>query len=96
MEMEKEEKDYIWSTRKKVICPYCGYTLPILYDTSTNVKELLLYCKGRHCKRSFYLIIVNGIQKNLMPDDNLISDFKKIYGTDYTEHIRKTFGVNIT
>ena len=31
-----------------------------------------------------------------MPDESLIDDFKKIYGTDYKEHIRKTFGVNIT
>ena len=81
---------------KKVICPYCGYTLPILYDTSTNVKGLLLYCKGRHCKKSFYLIVINGIQKNLMPDKSLIDDFKKIHGTEYKEHIPKTLGVNIT
>lgn len=78
-----------------VICPYCGYRLPILYSSNSNCKEILVNCKGRSCKRSFNLIIKDGVQKNLVPDDDTISAFKQVFGSDYKKHISEIFGVSI-
>lgn len=39
--------------RKRIRCPYCGYCMPIYYNSQTNVKELWVKCKGRNCKKIF-------------------------------------------
>lgn len=79
----------------RVICPYCGYRLPISYSPNSNCKEILVNCKGRSCRRSFNLIIKDGVQKNLVPDDDTISAFKQVFGSDYKKHISEIFGVSI-
>lgn len=78
-----------------VICPYCGYRLPISYSSNSNCKEVLVICKGRSCKRSFNLIIKDGVQKNLVPDADTISAFQQVFGSDYKKHISEIFGVSI-
>lgn len=79
----------------RVICPYCGYRLPISYSSNSNCKEISVICKGRNCKRSFNLIIKDGIQKNLVPDSETISAFKQVFGDEYKSHILNVFGVSI-
>ena len=79
----------------RVICPYCGYRLPIIYSSNSNCKEILVNCKGRSCKRSFNLIIKDGVQKNLVPDADTISAFQQVFGSDYKKHISDIFGVDL-
>lgn len=79
----------------RVICPYCGYRLPISFSSNSNCKEILVNCKGRSCKKSFNLIIKDGVQKNVVPDDSTINAFRQVFGDEYKEHILKTFGVFI-
>lgn len=47
---------------KRVICPYCGYRMPVEYTETTNCSNVYLKCKGSHCKREFELVIKNGTQ----------------------------------
>ena len=79
----------------RVICPYCGYRLPMWYSSNSNCKEILAICKGRYCKKSFNLIIKDGVQKNLVPDDDIIKAFEQVFGSDYKKHISDKFGVSI-
>ena len=78
-----------------VICPYCGYRLPIIYSSNSNCKEILVNCKGRSCERSFNLIIKDGVQKNIVPDADTISAFQQVFGSDYKKHISDKFGVDL-
>ena len=79
----------------RVICPYCGYRLPMWYSSNSNCQEILVNCKGRSCKKSFNLIIKDGVQKNLVPDDDIIKAFEQVFGSDYKKHISDKFGVSI-
>lgn len=91
-----QKVDYLVNTAfNRVICPYCGYKLPLSYSSDTELNNLEVYCKGRHCHKTFNLIIHNGIQKNLFPDDSTIEAFKVCFGSDYKEHIWKSLGVDI-
>ena len=83
------------SQGNRVICPYCGYRLPISYTQNSNCKEILVNCKGRSCKKSFNLIIKDGVQKNLVPDADTISAFQQVFGSDYKKHISDIFGISI-
>ena len=39
---------------KEVICPFCGYKMPIRYDEKTaKAKGIFVKCKGRNCKKEF-------------------------------------------
>lgn len=43
---------------KEVICPYCGYKMPIRYDKDkTKAKGIYVKCKGRNCKKEFEIRI---------------------------------------
>lgn len=77
---------------KNVVCPFCGYKLPIVYDKDTTVKNLLVSCKGRQCKESFILNIKNGVQRDLAISQEIVDSFKKIYGDDYKEHLDYVYG----
>ena len=79
----------------RVICPYCGYRLPMWYSSNSDCKEILVICKGRSCKKSFNLIIKDGVQKNLVPDDDIIKAFEQVCGSDYKRHISEKFGVSV-
>lgn len=44
--------------QKKVICPYCGYEMPIWYDKSKALSKcIFVKCKGRNCKKEFEIKI---------------------------------------
>lgn len=38
---------------KNVICPYCGYKMPVKYDKNAICKGVFVKCKGRECKKEF-------------------------------------------
>lgn len=48
---------------RKVVCPYCGYIMPLIYDSESDCNGVFLTCKGRNCKSRFELRIINGVQK---------------------------------
>lgn len=43
--------------KNHVICPHCGYRMPILIAPEAVVKGLFVKCKGRHCGKTFEIII---------------------------------------
>ena len=44
--------------RAKVVCPFCGYHMPIFYDRRKAVCEgLYVRCKGRNCGKVFEIVI---------------------------------------
>ena len=81
---------------KNVVCPICGYQLDIIYDEHTEVKNILVHCKGRHCGNYFNLNIKHGIQQNLEIDNDTIEAFKIVFGDDWEDHIRQKFGYAVT
>lgn len=76
-----------------VVCPYCGYRMPMQYGLITEVDGVLLKCKGRNCKKKFMLKISKGRQENLVPDERTVEAFRKVYGEDYKLHLFDSFGV---
>lgn len=49
----------------KVLCPFCGYKMPLSYTSESQCKGIVLKCKGRHCKKLFELQIENGEQRRV-------------------------------
>ena len=43
--------------RKKIICPYCGYEMPVFFDEWAVSKGVYIRCKGRNCKKIFEIRI---------------------------------------
>ena len=91
MESSFNKKDEMNS----VICPYCGYRLPLKYNKTSNVTGISVKCKGRNCKKEFILLISKGKQLNIVPDEQTILAFKTVFGSDYNEHILSSFGVYV-
>lgn len=79
----------------RVICPYCGYRLPLSYSKFSNCREISVICKGRNCKKAFNIIVEKGVQKNLVPDSEIINSFRVVFGADYKKHIKEKFGVDV-
>ena len=49
---------------RKVICPFCGYRMPIRYEQDkAECKGLFVKCKGRNCGKVFEIIIKSSIDK---------------------------------
>lgn len=49
---------YEWSdAMKKVICPFCGYKMPIIYEKNASCNGVYVVCKGRKCKKKFEIKI---------------------------------------
>lgn len=46
----------------RVVCPYCGYKLPLFYNKDTNCFGLVVKCKGRNCHKMIDVRIKNGKQ----------------------------------
>lgn len=82
-------------SNNRVICPYCGYRMPIEYSSSANCREITVFCKGRTCRRRFDIIIEDGVQKNLVPNDELVDAFKLMFSDEWQSRIRSIFGVDI-
>ena len=49
--------------RKRVICPYCGYFMPLFYVDKTECNGVTAKCKGRNCGKEFEIKIAKGEQK---------------------------------
>lgn len=45
-----------------VVCPYCGYRMPVKFASKSNSVGVFLTCKGRSCKQVFHLHIKDGVQ----------------------------------
>jgi hypothetical protein len=43
--------------KNKIICPYCGYEMPVFYDEGAVSKGVYIRCKGRNCKKIFEIKI---------------------------------------
>ena len=43
--------------KNKVICPYCGYKMPIFYGKNAISKDIYVKCKGKKCKKIFEIEI---------------------------------------
>lgn len=41
------------TTEHQVTCPYCGYKMPVFYDSTAVCRGLFLRCKGRGCRKWF-------------------------------------------
>lgn len=85
----------IFEDIKNVKCPYCGYNLSMHYDKNTKVSGLLVFCKGRQCKKSFILNIEDGIQKSDILSNETLRAFQLVYGDDYKEHLLYRFRNNL-
>lgn len=42
---------------EKVVCPHCGYKMPIEYMQGAECKGVYIKCKGRNCGKKFEIII---------------------------------------
>lgn len=51
-------------TKKKaqIICPKCGYKMPLFYAEEAESKGVFVTCKGRKCKSTFEVKIREGKQ----------------------------------
>ena len=46
----------------QVVCPECGYRMPLFFTEEAECKGILVACKGRKCSHIFEVIIQNGQQ----------------------------------
>lgn len=50
--------------RQKIICPHCGYKMPIEYVPSVAVcNGVFVKCKGRNCGKIFEIVIIKKSDK---------------------------------
>ena len=47
---------------KKVICPYCGYAMPIEQADTAEAHGLYVRCKGKNCRRVFEIRIEKWVK----------------------------------
>jgi DNA-directed RNA polymerase subunit RPC12/RpoP len=57
------EKDRV----NRVICPYCGYRMPIEVASAAVAKGLFVKCKGRRCGKRFEIIIPSHYPQQSCP-----------------------------
>lgn len=43
--------------QNRVICPYCGYKMPIEVTPKAEARGLFVKCKGRNCGMKFEIIL---------------------------------------
>lgn len=53
----------IKNERKRVICPKCGYRMPLEYSGDAECAGVFVKCKGRNCTHIFELNIEKGQQR---------------------------------
>ena len=41
---------------KKVVCPHCGYKMPIFFGPAAISYDVWVRCKGRNCGKTFEVI----------------------------------------
>lgn len=42
---------------QKVICPFCGYKMPVWLGPEAESRDIWVRCKNRNCKREFEIKI---------------------------------------
>lgn len=42
---------------KRVICPHCGYRMPIEVEPGAVARGLYVKCKGRNCGKRFEVVL---------------------------------------
>lgn len=47
---------------QKVICPFCGYKMPVWFAEESDAHGIWVKCKNRDCKREFEIKIKQGKQ----------------------------------
>lgn len=47
---------------QQVICPKCGYRMPLFFDKDAESHGVRAACKGRNCKHVFEVKIKQGQQ----------------------------------
>lgn len=47
---------------RKVICPYCGYVMPIVILPDAECNGITARCKNRDCKKEFEVKVKEGKQ----------------------------------
>lgn len=66
--------------RVNIVCKYCGYRMPILYDTNAVSRGVYIRCKGAHCKKIIELVIKDGVQyKTPYKYDFLLGVYRSIF-----------------
>lgn len=55
---EKDTNEY----PRRVICPRCGYEMPIFYEKKAECDGVTVTCKGRNCHAVFQIKITSGEQ----------------------------------
>lgn len=43
--------------KEKIVCPYCGYRMPIAKSANAIARGLFVKCKGRNCGKTFEINI---------------------------------------
>jgi len=51
------QRDVIIMEKTKVICPYCGYKMPITFSKDARCNGIFVKCKGKNCKKEFEIKI---------------------------------------
>lgn len=47
---------------KRIVCPYCGYVMPVRILPAAICRGLTIRCKNRGCKKEFEMIVQGGKQ----------------------------------
>ena len=50
----------------KVICPHCGYQMPVFYTPESMCKLIYVRCKGRNCKQLFEIKLTGVTDKSVI------------------------------
>ena len=48
--------------KSQIVCPVCGYRMPIFYTGWSESKGVYVTCKGRGCKTVFEIKVKKGEQ----------------------------------
>lgn len=48
---------------KRVVCPYCGYKMPIRVEKDAAAHGIFIRCKGRSCGKEFEIVIEDSKSK---------------------------------
>ena len=49
---------------KRIVCPHCGYRMPVEAKPGAVARGLFLKCKGRNCGKVFEIILPPKAENN--------------------------------
>lgn len=41
------------TAKKQVVCPFCGYRMPVRYVPTATCRGVFIRCKNKNCKKEF-------------------------------------------